>query len=80
MEFVGTEGNLERDGTFHRYSTNCSLINGFNQGWRRNVKARLFVMTLRDYFSDISIHTSTPAATDLSKEQEIGIAQGRLGI
>ena len=39
------------------YATTAGLTI-FHQGWRRNVKTRLFVMTLRDNYSDIPTHAS----------------------
>lgn len=38
------------------------------QGWRRNVKARLFVMTLRDNFSDVPTRTSSAVAAALGRD------------
>ena len=44
------------------------------QGWRRNVKARLFVMTLRDNYSDVptsptsAVHTAASTLPEESKD------------
>lgn len=43
--------------------------NRWIQGWRRNVKARLFVMTLRDHFREKVQEIKLDAAAGSSKEQ-----------
>ena len=39
------------------------------QGWRRNVKARPFVMTLRDHFREKVQEIKLGASVEVSKEQ-----------
>lgn len=39
-----------------------------SQNWRRNVKARIFVMTLRDNYSESPTRTSTAVADALGKD------------
>lgn len=51
--YIGTEEDLARDGRepFARSRQEIE-IHVFCQGWRRNVKARLFVMTLQEHYRD----------------------------
>ena len=65
---TGIEGDLARNGTLEEscHPSLCSRC--VWQGWRRNVKARLFVMTLRDNFSETPTRTSAAVATALGKD------------
>ena len=52
--YTGTPRNLEGDGKINMlYSVKSPFMDGsINQDWKLNVKARLFVMTLRDHYRD----------------------------